>query len=78
MTQGARASFVVRVVQNGRGQISGVIERVATGGKEAFTDIDAIGRIILKMLGHNDTPPRPGVRALPVLEKPRPGKPSEG
>ena len=31
-----RASFVVRVVQNGQGQVSGVIERVATGAKEAF------------------------------------------
>jgi hypothetical protein len=77
MTQGARASFVVRVVQNRRGQINGVIERVATGGKEAFTDMDAIGRIILKMLGHDDTPPRSGARAQPVPEKPRPGKPSQ-
>jgi hypothetical protein len=78
MTQGARTSFVVRVVQNRRGQINGVIERVATGGKEAFTDMDAIGRIILKMLGHDDTPPRSGAPALPALQKPRPAKPSEG
>jgi hypothetical protein len=36
MSDGRRASFFIRVVQDRRGQISGVIERVATGAKEAF------------------------------------------
>jgi len=72
MTRGTRASFVVRVVQNRRGQVNGVIERVATGAKEAFTDMDAIGRIILKMLGRDDTPLRADEG------NPRPGKPTQG
>jgi hypothetical protein len=59
MNRGARASFVVRVVQNRRGKVNGVIERVATGAKEAFTDMDAIGRLILKMLGRDEAPPQP-------------------
>lgn len=57
-----RTSFVVRVSQDGRGQVSGVVERVATGGKEAFSTVEAIGRVILAML--------PGARG----ERPRPGK----
>ena len=71
MTRGTRASFVVRVVQNRRGQINGVIERVATGAKEAFTDMEAIGRIILKMLGRDDTPLRADEG------NPSPGKPTQ-
>jgi hypothetical protein len=49
-SRGQRASFVVRAVQDGRGQVSGVIERVATGAKEAFTGMAAIGRVIVRML----------------------------
>jgi hypothetical protein len=45
-----RASFVVRVVDNPRGQPSGVIERVATGAKEAFRGLEAIGPVIKGML----------------------------
>ena len=44
MSEGRHASFVIRVVQDGRGQISGVIERVATGAKEAFTSKEVIGQ----------------------------------
>jgi hypothetical protein len=62
MNRGARASFVVRVAQNRRGKVNGVIERVATGAKEAFTDMDAIGRLILKMLGRGEAPPQPARR----------------
>jgi hypothetical protein len=50
MSRVRRSSFVVRVVEDRRGQISGVIERVATGAKEAFTDLEAIGRLISAML----------------------------
>jgi hypothetical protein len=45
-----RASFVVRVVQDAQGQVSGVIERVATGAKEAFSGMEAIGELIDRML----------------------------
>jgi hypothetical protein len=77
MTRGARASFVVRVVQDRRGKVNGIIERVATGAKEAFTDMAAIGRVILKMLEHDDTRLRVAARTQPVPEKP-PGKPPQG
>jgi len=45
-----RASFVVRAVEDGRGEVSGVIERVATGAKETFAGMEAIGRVIVRML----------------------------
>jgi len=50
MSQGKRASFVVRAIQDRRGRVSGIIERVATGAKEAFTGMEAIGRVITEML----------------------------
>jgi hypothetical protein len=50
MSQDKRTSFVVRVARDRRGQVSGVIERVATGAKEAFTGMDAIGQVIVRML----------------------------
>lgn len=50
MGRGRRASFVVRTVQDARGEVSGVIERVATGAKEAFTGVQAIGPVIARML----------------------------
>jgi hypothetical protein len=45
-----RASFVVRAVQDGSGQVTGVVERVATGAKETFIGMEAIGRVIARML----------------------------
>lgn len=45
-----RASFVVRVVQERPGEVCGVIERVSTGAKEAFTGAEAIGAVIARML----------------------------
>jgi hypothetical protein len=50
MNRVRRVSFAVRVVQGSQGQVSGVIERVATGAKEAFSGIEAIGRVITWML----------------------------
>ncbi len=65
-----RASFVVRAVQDEQGDLSGVVERVATGAKEAFAGLEAIGPVIVKMLhGASSLPPAgssPG-------EKPEPG-----
>jgi hypothetical protein len=52
-----RASFVVRVVQSKVGQVSVVIERVATGAMEAFTDMDAVRRAITRMLQSAGTLP---------------------
>jgi hypothetical protein len=56
MSQESRASFVVRVAQDERGQVSGVVERVATGAKEAFTGMEAIGRVIARMLQRERAP----------------------
>jgi hypothetical protein len=53
-----RASFIVRVVRDRRGKVSGVIERVATGAKEAFQDAEAIGPVIERMV-QRDAPTRP-------------------
>jgi hypothetical protein len=36
MSRARSASFIVRVVWDSRGKVSGVIDRVATGDKEAF------------------------------------------
>ena len=73
-----RASFVVRVVQNGQGQVSGVIERVATGAKEAFTGMEAIGRGIMGMLQNARTLPRAGSGTPLAREKPRLGERPQG
>jgi hypothetical protein len=45
-----RTSFIVRVVRTRRGKVSGVIERVGTGAKEAFQGVDAIGPVIARMV----------------------------
>ena len=73
MSEVRRASFVVRAVQDARGDVSGVVERVATGAKEAFTGMEAIGLVIVKMLhGASALPPAGSVTASPG-EPPRPG-----
>jgi hypothetical protein len=48
--QPTRTSFVIRVVRDRRGTISGVIERVATGAKEALKGSEAIGPVIARMV----------------------------
>jgi hypothetical protein len=50
MSRAKSASFIVRVVWNSRGKVSGVIERVATGAKEAFQGMAAIGSVIARMV----------------------------
>jgi hypothetical protein len=60
MSGGRRASFVVRAVRDRRGRLTGVIERVATGAKEAFTGMETIGTVIARMLERGE---RPGKRA---------------
>ena len=69
-----RASFVVRAVQDERGDVSGVIERVATGAKEAFTGMEAIGLVIVKMLhGASALPPADPSTSPASGDKPDPG-----
>jgi hypothetical protein len=50
MSRVKRVSFVVRVVQDGQGEVNGVIERVATGAKETFAGMEVIGQVIQRML----------------------------
>jgi len=55
-----RSSFVVRVERDARGGITGLIERVATGAKEPFRGVDAIGAIIFRMVeAENEAVPTP-------------------
>jgi hypothetical protein len=58
MNRVKRVSFVVRVMQDRRGEVCGVVERVATGAKEAFTGLETIGRVITRMLPADAAPPR--------------------
>ena len=53
-SQDRRATFVVRAVQDGRGEVHGVIERVSTGAKETFTGVEAMGRVIAGMLAREE------------------------
>lgn len=59
MSQPRRTSFVVRVVEDSRGRVRGVVERAATGSKQAFRGGPAIGRVIVAML-RGDRPQRQG------------------
>ena len=49
MSQSTRVSFLIRVSLDQAGQMRGIVERVATGAKEAFTGADAIGPVIARM-----------------------------
>ena len=62
MSELRRSSFVVRIVEDERGQLTGVIECVATGAKEAFSGLEAVGGLIAAMLprvrsGRTSRPP---------------------
>ena len=63
MSQGRRDSFIVRVSLDRSGQLTGVVERVATGAKQTFTGVDAIGTVIACMLA-------PTLRPVPLAERP--------
>jgi hypothetical protein len=79
MSRVRRASFVVRAVQDRRGEVRGVIERVATGAKEAFTGTEAIGQLIVRMLQEARALPRTGSGAPPASgDKPSPDERPEG
>jgi hypothetical protein len=55
-----RASFVVRVVRDRQGKVRGVIERVATGAKEVFQGVEAIGPVIARMVERQTAAPGSG------------------
>ena len=44
-----RCTFVIRIDRDNRGTVTGVIERVRTGEKEAFRGLEAIGGLIARM-----------------------------
>jgi hypothetical protein len=75
MSQGRRSSFVVRVVEGRRGQVAGVVERAATGAKEAFGDLEAIGQVIRHMLRDARPFTAAGPRHAPSPAK-SPGRPT--
>src|SRR5215471_9664096 len=45
-----RSSFIVRIDRDDTGGVSGVIERVRTGAKEAFHGVDQIGAVLARMV----------------------------
>jgi len=65
MNRVKRVSFVVRVMQDRRGEVCGVVERVATGAKEAFTGLETIGRVITRMLPADETTARSDAASSP-------------
>lgn len=74
MNEVRRASFVVRVVQDERGDVSGIVEQVASGAKEAFSGMEAIGLAIAKMLhGASALPPAGSDTSPATSEPPAPG-----
>jgi len=49
-----RSSFIVRIDRADAGEVSGVIERVRTGTKEAFHGVDQIGAVLVRMMESDD------------------------
>lgn len=43
-------SFIVRATVDSAGRVSGIVERVRTGEKQRFQDVEAIGPLIARML----------------------------
>ena len=50
------ATFVVRLSRMSGGRLGGVVERVRTGEKARFHELDALGSVIAKMLEHRGPP----------------------
>ena len=46
-------SFVVRLVRRDGGQVTGVVERVRTGEKVRFEGVEAVCRVIARMIGED-------------------------
>lgn len=47
-------TFIVRLSVDETGRVSGVVERVRTGEKERFHDIEALGPLISRMVRHEE------------------------
>jgi hypothetical protein len=52
----APAAFVVRVVRDPSGGLTGIVERMRTGAKARFEGASAIGPLIARMLAEADDP----------------------
>jgi hypothetical protein len=50
------ATFVVRLSRAGGGRLGGVVERVRTGEKVRFDELDALGAVIAGMLEKHERP----------------------
>ena len=44
------ATFIVRVLKDDRGRLSGIVEWVRTGKKVRFQDVATIGQVIARMM----------------------------
>lgn len=53
-------TFIVRIVLNEAGKLSGVVERVKTGEKQRFEHLDALSRLIACMLDKERNPQEEG------------------
>lgn len=50
------AIFVVRLSRSDGGRLTGVVERVRTGEKVRFQELDALGSVIAGMLQRHERP----------------------
>jgi hypothetical protein len=50
MGQQERMTFIVRLSRDERGRVSGIVERVRTGKKEQFHEVEALGVLIARMV----------------------------
>ena len=48
-------TFIVRVSENERGILTGVVEHLRTGRKERFDDLESIARVIASLLSRPDS-----------------------
>jgi hypothetical protein len=49
------AVFIVRLARDPTGRVTGVVERVRTGEKERFAEVEEIGSILAEMLGREES-----------------------
>jgi len=64
MSQQERVTFIVRVTRDERGHVSGIVERVRTGEKEQFREVEALGALIARMVKESSEAarcPRPDI-----------------
>ena len=65
-----RSSFIVRIDRDDLGEVSGVVERVRTGVKEAFHGVDEIGALIVRMVEAESSEAREASRASGQTQSP--------